>query len=118
MYPPLTTLSKACSESFTLPPSNNNSKPLKVEEGTPITIPVYSLHNDEKYFPNPQCFDPDRFSSENNNNIVKYSYLPFGEGPRICVGKRIFKALFSRKKFNQYVLQVGDLGSSRQKWGL
>lgn len=38
-------------------------------------------------FPEPEKFDPERFNKENINNIKQYSYLPFGEGPRICIGK-------------------------------
>lgn len=48
---------------------------------------------DEKYFPNPEKFDPDRFSEANKigKNLINQPYLPFGEGPRNCVGLRLGK---------------------------
>lgn len=42
-------------------------------------IPMHCFHNDAKYFPNPNLFDPDRFNEENRKNIDPDTYLPFGE---------------------------------------
>uniref|UniRef100_A0A1B6DS13 Cytochrome P450 n=1 Tax=Clastoptera arizonana TaxID=38151 RepID=A0A1B6DS13_9HEMI len=53
-----------------------------------IYIPIYAIHNDPKYYPEPHRFDPDRFSEENAANLNNGTYLPFGDGPRICIGKR------------------------------
>lgn len=57
------------------------------EKGVPIWIPIYGLHRDPKYYPDPQKFDPERFSDENKSSIVPGTYLPFGIGPRNCIGK-------------------------------
>lgn len=57
-----------------------------IEKGTPIFIPMFGLHYDEKYFPEPNKYDPERFSEENLAKIVPFSYIPFGEGPRNCIG--------------------------------
>nr|UEN71145.1 cytochrome P450 4AV17 [Meteorus pulchricornis] len=54
---------------------------------TMIIIPVYSIHHDERYYPNPDVFDPERFSKENNNRHPMV-YLPFGHGPKNCIGSR------------------------------
>lgn len=51
-----------------------------------VILPVYGLHHDPKHFPNPEKFDPERFSEDNKNNIHKGAYLPFGNGPRACPG--------------------------------
>mgnify|MGYP004578952509 FL=1 len=45
------------------------------------------LHKDPKYYSDPQRYDPDRFSDENKENIKQCAYMPFGDGPRVCVGK-------------------------------
>jgi cytochrome P450 len=50
-------------------------------------IPVMALHHDPKYYPEPERFDPERFSEEEKQKRTHYVYLPFGEGPRICIGK-------------------------------
>ncbi|XP_029651416.2 cytochrome P450 3A14-like [Octopus sinensis] len=54
-----------------------------------INIPVYALHHNPKYWPDPEKFDPDRFSEEAQKTHTKFAYLPFGAGPRICIGMRL-----------------------------
>lgn len=71
---------------YTLQISDRHSVKLNVGDG--ILIPMYSLHMDPKYFPDPTRFDPERFSKENLDKIVPGTYLPFGWGPRNCVGSR------------------------------
>ncbi|XP_038223217.1 cytochrome P450 6j1-like [Zerene cesonia] len=61
---------------------------LTIEAGTPICVNAIGMHYDENYFPNPLEFNPERFMPENEKNITPFSYLPFGEGPRNCIGKR------------------------------
>ncbi|XP_034477529.1 cytochrome P450 6g1-like [Drosophila innubila] len=61
----------------------------KLETGIPVFIPVYGLQRDPKYWPNPDHFDPERFSPENRKSIVAMAYQPFGLGPHNCIGSRI-----------------------------
>lgn len=58
-----------------------------IEKDLPVLIPVWGLHRDPEYFPNPDNFDPERFNERNKSKIVDYTYIPFGEGPRICIGR-------------------------------
>ncbi|XP_028259787.1 cytochrome P450 3A30 isoform X5 [Parambassis ranga] len=53
-----------------------------------VTVPVYALHRDPELWPEPETFNPDRFSKESKQHIKPYSFLPFGVGPRNCVGIR------------------------------
>lgn len=89
VHPPVLSLSKICTGGYTLPPCNETGKEVHIEENTPIVIPIYAIHHDPKYYPNPEKFDPDRFSENNKSEISKGAYLPFGEGPRICIGNYI-----------------------------
>lgn len=53
-------------------------------EGAWANFFLYRMHNDERYFPNPDQFLPERF--EKMENIVKFSFIPFSAGPRNCIG--------------------------------
>ncbi|XP_064546743.1 probable cytochrome P450 309a1 [Drosophila montana] len=67
-----------------------NDKILEVEPGTTVTIPTYHLHHDETYFPQPDEFRPERFDSVAVSEFTKRGcLLPFGDGPRICLGMRV-----------------------------
>lgn len=54
--------------------------------GCTIMIEVFSLHRDERWFPNHEKFDPDRFLPENTVNRHPYAYIPFSAGARNCIG--------------------------------
>lgn len=59
-----------------------------IDAGTCIWVPVYGIHRDPKYYPNPDKFEPERFSDENRGKIDMTMYMPFGMGPRNCIGSR------------------------------
>ncbi|KAG8287216.1 hypothetical protein J6590_043586 [Homalodisca vitripennis] len=58
-----------------------------LEEGTKITIPLYAIHNDPANYPEPDKFIPERFEG-NNHRTNSNKYLPFGDGPRVCIAMR------------------------------
>ncbi|XP_063243200.1 cytochrome P450 6j1-like isoform X1 [Bacillus rossius redtenbacheri] len=96
-YPPATFLDRECLSDFIIPGTQ-----LTIETGTQIMIPVLGIHFDPEIYSEPQKFDPERFSDENKNKIPQYAYLPFGEGPRFCIGKRF--ALMQVKTALAYVV--------------
>jgi len=59
-----------------------------IPEGSAVMIPTWYIHHDPNTWPDPWKFDPERFSPENRHSIKEMSYLPFGEGPRKCIGWR------------------------------
>ena len=87
LCPPLGSQMKVCTEEVTLTGPDGLTCTLK--PGSPVIVPGMALHRDSKYWPDPEVFNPDRFSPDNQANRNKYVYLPFGEGPRMCVGVRL-----------------------------
>ncbi|MBK9048701.1 MAG: cytochrome P450 [Bacteroidetes bacterium] len=57
-----------------------------VPAGTNILISPYALHRDKRFWENPETFIPERFETSETIKKVKNMYLPFGAGPRICIG--------------------------------
>ncbi len=57
-------------------------------KGQIVEIPTYAVHHSEEYYPNPEKFIPERFMPENRHQIIPYTFIPFGAGPRNCVGMR------------------------------
>ncbi|XP_036143274.1 cytochrome P450 6k1 [Monomorium pharaonis] len=82
-YPPLPILQRICTKEIVLPTMN-----IHVPKGTLITIPVLGLHRDPSIYLNPDKFDPERFNADEVKKRHSYAYMPFGEGPRNCIGLR------------------------------
>ncbi|KAH8250707.1 hypothetical protein KR032_000240, partial [Drosophila birchii] len=59
-----------------------------IEKGTQVLIPACAFHRDEKLYPDPTRFDPDRFTPEKVAARDSVEWLPFGDGPRNCIGMR------------------------------
>ena len=56
----------------------------EVKPGDTVIIPIYALHRHHKLWSRPDSFYPERFESD--SLIDRYAYLPFGDGPRVCIG--------------------------------
>lgn len=67
---------------------NGKGGQIQVRVGDAVWIPSFIMQNDAQYFPDPEVFDPERFSEENKGNIVNGTYAPYGLGPRDCIGCR------------------------------
>ncbi|NXF01135.1 CP3AC protein, partial [Smithornis capensis] len=59
-----------------------------IPKGMVVMIPAFMLHHDPEYWPEPDEFRPERFSKENKERFDPYTFLPFGAGPRNCIGMR------------------------------
>jgi cytochrome P450 family 6 len=85
-YPVVPYLDRKCVFDYELPVSSDNVT-ATLPGGTGVYIPVYAIHHDPQYYPEPETFDPERFTEENMKNRHQFSYLPFGGGPRVCLGE-------------------------------
>lgn len=59
-----------------------------IPKGTPVFMSILGIHHNPEYWPEPLKFDPERFMPENRKNIVRGTYVTFGQGPRHCLGVR------------------------------
>ncbi len=58
----------------------------RLARGSLVAISPYVTQRDPRWFPEPECFDPDRFGPGRVEDIPEYAYLPFGAGPHVCIG--------------------------------
>jgi cytochrome P450 family 6 len=89
-YPIVPLLMRECTEDYKIPDSD-----LVIPKGMGLMIPVLGFHRDPEIFENPMAFKPERFlNSPNGEGKAKgLFYLPFGDGPRNCIGMRLGKVL-------------------------
>ncbi|MCW1969445.1 MAG: cytochrome P450, partial [Anaerolineae bacterium] len=101
----------------------------QLPKGSNIAISTYVMHRNPEYFADPLKFDPERFSPEREAHIPKYAYLPFGGGPRVCIGntfammeaRLIFITILQRYRLSlltSAAVQAEQLFTIRPKGGL
>ncbi|XP_023721087.1 cytochrome P450 9e2 isoform X3 [Cryptotermes secundus] len=98
LHPPAPSVDRLCVQPYIL----KANPPMEIHPGEMLFIPIYALHHDPSYYPDPERFDPERFSDDNKHNINPMTYLPFGVGPRSCIGNRF--ALMETKLALVYLL--------------
>ena len=79
LYPPVPMLSRQCVAATRL-------DGVDIAPGATVVMPIYAMHRHLKRWEDPDAFDPTRFAPEREAKIPRYQYLPFGAGPRICIG--------------------------------
>ena len=92
-----------CTEDFVIPPKRPHEKSFTLRKGESVMIPTYAIQMNEEFFHNPDNFDPERFSEENIHKIQQNTFIPFGIGPRACIGSRF--ALLEAKVLFVYLLK-------------
>lgn len=100
MWPPVPAVDRLCVRDYVL--DDGEGLKFTIDKGTGVWFPVQGLHHDPKFYPNPKRFTPERFSDENKASINPDAYLPFGVGPRNCIGSRF--ALMEVKAIVYYML--------------
>ncbi|KAF7991637.1 hypothetical protein HCN44_010438 [Aphidius gifuensis] len=79
MHTPVGVTPRICNKPYKIPGTD-----VVIEKGIKVLIPIHAIHHDPNIYPNPSTFNPDRF--ENKKLRDNCTFLPFGEGPRICIG--------------------------------
>ena len=81
LYPAAAIVNRECSEDY-----DHNG--IHIPAGTEVVIPIYALHHDPDAWVDPEKFDPDRFQGPAKETRHPFQFLPFGSGPRNCIGMR------------------------------
>ncbi|XP_064474103.1 cytochrome P450 3A14-like isoform X2 [Ornithodoros turicata] len=95
-------------------------KGLKIKAGTCIMAPTYQIHMDEKHWPDPEKFDPERFSAEYREHSHPMAYQAFGIGPRNCLGMRLanLEIMYTAARMLlKFRLELGDSQKGEMKMG-
>ncbi|XP_059172334.1 cytochrome P450 3A24-like [Physella acuta] len=82
LYPPAPIMSRRAAHTKTY-------GHVTIPKGAGVIIPIFAVLTDPKHYPDPEKFDPERFSEENKAKRDPMAFMPFGYGPRICIGMRL-----------------------------
>ena len=102
LYPPLTFIPRVAAD-------HTRIGDRRVKRGTMIMLSPWTMHRHTKLWPAPDRFDPDRFASDREPAHVKGAYLPYGSGPRVCVGAAFAQtesALILGRLVRRYAFEV------------
>ena len=110
LYPPLTTFVSRRAK------TDYQYKDMIIPKGADIRVPVYYIQRDPNLWPNPEVFDPQRFSDENKHQINAVAFQPFGVGPRNCIGMR-FALLEIKLTLSKLLIQYKLIASENTELG-
>ena len=81
LYPPVVEHFRSCTNDTVV-------NGIKIKKGTKIQMPIYASHYCPDFYPEPEKFKPERFLKENSDQIIPFTWRPFGAGNRNCIGQR------------------------------
>jgi cytochrome P450 len=82
LYPPVYTIFRTPTESVEL-------GGYEVPTSANLMLPQWAVHHSERYWDDPEQFDPERWSDERSEDRHRFAFFPFGGGPRHCIGKHL-----------------------------
>ena len=80
LYPPADTIGREAAEHCTI-------GELSIRKGTNLFMSQWVVHRDARFFPDPERFDPGRWTDEFERGLPRFAFFPFGGGPRVCIGQ-------------------------------
>jgi cytochrome P450 len=84
-----------------------------IPAGTSVSPVIFKVHRDERHFPNPEEFNPDRWNDQENHARHPYAYIPFSAGPRNCIGQKF--AMMEEKVIMAHILRNFKLTAAEKK---
>jgi len=79
LYPPAWVIDRK-------PLADDEFEGIPIKKENDVLCFIYGVHRSKRYWEDPETFDPERFTAENKAKQVPFSYMPFGGGPRLCIG--------------------------------
>jgi len=84
-----------------------------IPKGTPIGVAIHAIHHNPEFWPNPEVFDPERFSPDRIDHQHPFAFLPFSLGKRVCIGNNF--SLLEQKVFISMTLQKYSVAKTDDK---
>ena len=102
---------------------------IPIKKGSDVLCFIYGVHRSERYWQDPETFDPERFTAENKAKQVPFSYMPFGGGPRLCIGNNfalmemqfVLAMMIKRYRFKvveDQTIDINPLITLRPRYGI
>ncbi|EDS32055.1 cytochrome P450 6A1 [Culex quinquefasciatus] len=82
-YPPIANILREVTKDYPVQDMN-----VTLPKGHRVMLPIYAIHHDPEYYPAPDQYDPERFTPAAVAARHQMAFVPFGEGPRVCIGQR------------------------------
>lgn len=80
---------------------------LVLEKDIPVLIPIDGIHNDPEFHPEPEKFNPERFADGKKQQLAQSCmYMPFGMGPRNCIGKQLRWRYFKKQIYFEFSIHT------------
>jgi cytochrome P450 len=106
LYPPVYTI-------FREPTKDVELAGYAIEEGSALMLPQWAVHRSDRWWDDPEQFEPERWTTERQQERPRFAYFPFGGGPRHCIGKHLAKLeaqLILARTANQFELDYAREG--------
>ncbi|KAJ0175784.1 hypothetical protein K1T71_008943 [Dendrolimus kikuchii] len=111
LHPPYSIITRQCVKSYQYPESK-----LTIDKRVTINVPIEAIHRDEEHYKEANVFNPDRFLDDDRVSKHCYAYLPFGAGPRRCIGESLALQIIrsiSKAILSNYELEKCDRTPSK-----
>jgi cytochrome P450 len=100
-----------------------------IQAGTTVFMSPWVMHRDARFYPRPEQFEPDRWTSERCESLPKMAYFPFGGGPRVCIGNGFamlesvmvlaaIAAKWSLELVADHPIKLSPVLTLRPRWGI